>query len=209
MPESTRLIYVHDPMCSWCWGFRPNFLKLCAHLPERVHVSLLMGGLAPDSDQAMPLQLQAKLQDTWRTIQTRIPGTRFNFDFWEKCRPRRSTWPACRAVIAARTLDPALEPAMILAIQRAYYLEARNPSDNGTLVSLAGDLGLDQGDFEHLLDAAETWGVLQREINQARQMGADSFPSLRMQIGESIWPVPLDYTRSGPMLDTIRILLDS
>ena len=209
MNQICRLIYVHDPMCSWCWGFRPNFLELCAQLPEQVSVSLLLGGLAPDSDQAMSTQLQMKLQDTWRRIQTRIPETRFNFDFWEECTPRRSTWPACRAVIAARTLDPALEPDMILAIQRAYYLQARNPSDSGTLVSLAGDLGLDQGAFGRRLDAEETRGTLRREISQARQMGADSFPSLRMQIGESIWPVALDYTRSGRMLDTIRTLLNS
>lgn len=209
MSDICRLIYVHDPMCSWCWGFRPSFLALCEQLPEQVAVSLLLGGLAPDSDQPMPAQLQSKLQDTWRRIQTRIPDTRFNFDFWDKCRPRRSTWPACRAVIAARTLAPALESDMILAIQRAYYLEARNPSDTSTLVSLAAGLGLDQSDFESLLDAPDTRGALQREISQARQMGADSFPSLRLQIGESIWPVAVDYTRSGPMLDTIRALLDS
>ena len=196
-------------MCSWCWGFRPNFLALCERLPEQVAVSLLLGGLAQDSDQPMPAQLQSKLQDTWRRIQTRIPDTRFNFDFWDKCRPRRSTWPACRAVIAARRLAPALESDMILAIQHAYYLEARNPSDTSTLVSLAVDLGLDQTDFESLLDAPDTRDALQREIGQARQMGADSFPSLRLQIGESIWPVALDYTRSGPMLDSIRALLDS
>ena len=81
MSHTCRLIYVHDPMCSWCWGFRPNFLALCRQLPEKVAVSLLLGGLAPDSDQPMPAQLQSKLQDTWRRIQTRIPDTRFNFDF--------------------------------------------------------------------------------------------------------------------------------
>ncbi|MCP4060185.1 MAG: DsbA family protein, partial [Pseudoalteromonas sp.] len=22
----TKLIYVHDPMCSWCWGYKPTWL---------------------------------------------------------------------------------------------------------------------------------------------------------------------------------------
>ena len=209
MSDICRLIYVHDPMCSWCWGFRPSFLALCEQLPQQLAVSHLLGGLAPDSDQAMPAQLQSKLQDTWRKIQTRIPGTRFNFDFWKECKPRRSTWPACRAVIATRGLEPALEPDMILAIQHAYYLEARNPSDTSTLVSLANDLGLDKTRFERLLDAPTTHDTLQQEISRARQMGADSFPSLRLQIDESIWPVPVDYTSSDSMLDTIETLLDS
>ena len=42
------LYYVHDPMCSWCWGFRPTWLALQDQLPEGVRVQRLLGGLAPD-----------------------------------------------------------------------------------------------------------------------------------------------------------------
>jgi putative protein-disulfide isomerase len=209
MSDRNRLIYVHDPMCSWCWGFRPNFENLCKHLPAGLSVTRLLGGLAPDNDQPMPAELQSKLQDTWRRIRTRIPGTRFNFDFWRDCHPRRSTWPACRAVIAARQYAPSLESPMIEAIQRAYYLEARNPSDTDTLAALASQLGLDAVDFAIRLDAAETHDILEQEITQARRMGADSFPSLRLQIDESFWPVPVDYTDARPMLETIQSLLES
>jgi len=206
MPDACRLIYVHDPMCSWCWGFRPAFEHLREQLPRGLEVTRLLGGLAPDSDQAMPADMQSRLQDTWRRIQARIPGTQFNFDFWRDCRPRRSTWPACRAVIAARELDPALEAAMIHAIQRAYYLEARNPSDTDTLVALALQLGLDGPRFERRLHAPETDSALQREIAQARQMGADSFPSLRLQTGDGCWPIAVEYTDVNAMLDSIRAL---
>ncbi len=209
MSDCNRLIYVHDPMCSWCWGFRPNFENLCKQLPAGLSVNRLLGGLAPDNDQPMPAELQSKLQDTWRRIQTRIPGTRFNFDFWRDCHPRRSTWPACRAVIVARQSDPSLESPMIEAIQRAYYLEARNPSDTDTLAALASQLGLDAVDFAIRLDAAETHDILEQEITQARRMGADSFPSLRLQIDQSFWPVPVDYTEVRPMLETIQSLLES
>ncbi|MBT8429789.1 MAG: DsbA family protein [Gammaproteobacteria bacterium] len=209
MSDCNRLIYVHDPMCSWCWGFRPSFELLCKQLPAGLSVNRLLGGLAPDNDQPMPAELQSKLQDTWRRIQTRIPGTRFNFDFWSDCHPRRSTWPACRAVIAARQSEPSLESPMIEAIQRAYYLEARNPSDTDTLAALAGQLGLDPVDFARRLDAAETHHILEQEITQARRMGADSFPSLRLQVDQSFWPVPVDYTEVTPMLETIQSLLES
>ena len=209
MSDCNRLIYVHDPMCSWCWGFRPNFENLCKQLPAGLSVNRLLGGLAPDNDQSMPAELQSKLQDTWRRIQTRIPGTRFNFNFWRDCHPRRSTWPACRAVVVARQSDPSLESPMIEAIQRAYYLEARNPSDTDTLAALASQLGLDAVDFAIRLDAAETHDILEQEITQARRMGADSFPSLRLQIDQSFWPVPVDYTEVRPMLETIQSLLES
>jgi putative protein-disulfide isomerase len=203
MTEDHRLIYIHDPMCSWCWGFRRTFEQLCASLPQQVSVTRLLGGLAPDNDQPMPADMQMRLQQTWRRIQQRIPGTRFNFDFWQVCDPRRSTWPACRAVIAARAFDRALETAMITAIQHAYYLQAKNPSDSDTLVSLAEHLGID---FARRLDAPETQATLADEIAQARRMGADGFPSLRLQMGDGLWPVPVDYNDAGAMLATIQAL---
>lgn len=206
--EYKRLFYIHDPMCSWCYGFAPVLTDLLSRLPDDLTFTRLLGGLAPDSDQAMPDALQAKLQDTWRLIEDRIPGTRFNFDFWRECSPRRSTWPACRAVIVTRELNPMLEQAMIGAIQRAYYRQARNPSDTDTLTGLAEELGLDGDRFRARLHAPETRAALQEEIAASRRIGADSFPSLRLQLGGNLWPVTVDYLDAGPMLDTIEALLD-
>ncbi|MBE8572891.1 DsbA family protein, partial [Vibrio sp. OPT46] len=28
-----KLYYVHDPMCSWCWGYKPTLDKLKQQLP--------------------------------------------------------------------------------------------------------------------------------------------------------------------------------
>ena len=132
-----RLYYVHDPMCSWCWGFRPVWLELKQTLPEELQLLSLVGGLAADCDEPMPQALRDKLQATWRRIQQVIPGTGFNFDFWRDNTPRRSTYPACRAVIAARELADKADQ-MTHAIQQAYYLQARNPSDQETLVDTSG-----------------------------------------------------------------------
>ncbi|MCB1800997.1 MAG: DsbA family protein [Gammaproteobacteria bacterium] len=204
MHDDAELIYIHDPMCSWCWGFRPTFESLCAQLPRGLGVRRLLGGLAADNDQPMPAEMRAYLQATWRRIAERIPGTRFNHAFWTECTPRRSTWPACRAVIVARQLDPATETLMIDAIQRAYYLQARNPSEHETLIELADAIGLDANAFQAQLDAQVTRAVLDTEMAEARSMGADSFPSLRLRLADQYWPVPVDYTHCAPMLAAIR-----
>ena len=196
-------------MCSWCWAFRPTLLQLRESLPDNIEFRQLLGGLAEDSDQPMPDAMRQQILGTWKRIQERLPDTRFNFDFWTVNQPRRSTYPACRAVIAARQLDSEKEPAMILGIQEAYYLAAKNPSDDKTLIQIAEDIGLDVGRFSSLLNAPETQAKLEAEIQQSRSMGASSFPSLVLQQGEgSFWPVPVDYTDIGNILDTISMILD-
>ena len=149
------LYYVHDPMCSWCWGFRPNWLKIRTALKNVVEIKYLLGGLAPDSDTPMPESMQRDIAGYWKKVQQHIPGTEFNFDFWERCSPRRSTYPACRAVVAARKQNPDIELDMIEAIQKAYYLNTQNPSDDETLIALAESLELDAKHFADDLNSSE------------------------------------------------------
>lgn len=198
------LIYVHDPMCSWCWGFEPTRQRILAGLPVDMSVKRLLGGLAPDSDQPMPEAMRAGLQQTWQRIAAMIPGTRFNFDFWTENTPRRSTYPANRAVIAARLQGEEHDPAMTAAIQRAYYLEARNPSDDSTLIELAGEIGLDSERFAADLVAESTQEMLLDEIREARMLGIDSFPSLAVLHDERLRRIGLDYGDAEAMLRQIE-----
>ncbi len=202
------LYYAHDPMCSWCWGFRPAWQALLDLLPAEVRVQRLLGGLAPDDDQPMDENLRRHLQETWGRIRRRIPDTEFNFEFWERCRPRRSTYPACRAVVAARRMGAQWETPMILAIQRAYYQQARNPSNPSTLIELAQEIGLDAARFHRLLGDPATNAELTAEIDTCRRFGLTSFPSLALDVGGSRWPIAVDYTDAEAMRRQILSLLD-
>ena len=204
-----NLIYVHDPMCSWCWAFRPTLEALLTKLPDSLQVTRLLGGLAPDNDTPMSEEMRRYLSQTWKRIQQQVPGTEFNFDFWERCRPRRSTYPACRAVIAARQQDPTCEDRMILKIQRAYYAEARNPSEIAVLVELSEEIGLEAKRFLRDLRSTETNQRLTDEISDARKLGADSFPSLILELGNSRWPIAVNYRDCRPMQKLILDVVDA
>jgi len=156
----------------------------------------------------MPEAMQQGLQQTWRQIQQTIPGTEFNFDFWTLCAPRRSTYPSNRAVIAARMQGDDFDGIMTGRIQRAYYLQAKNPSDNETLIKLAADSGLDAERFERDLTAAETQQKLLTEIEFSRRLGIDSFPSLAVVDGERLTHIGLNYTDAKAMLNQIEALIE-
>lgn len=168
-------------MCSWCFAFNPVLEGLVARLPDSVAIVRVLGGLAPDTDRPMPEDLQHKIQSIWRTIETEVPGTRFNFDFWEICSPRRATHAACRAVIAAALQAPELEIEMIRSIQNAYYREAKNPSDKTVLIDLAIASGLDRQRFADDLDSSQTIRELNSQVEFARTIGVRSFPSLVLE----------------------------
>ena len=215
------LHYIHDPMCSWCWGFRSAWHDLTSRLldtyPELI-IRNVLGGLAPDSDEPMPMEMQQILQSTWQRIQHTIPNTSFNYDFWQVGEPRRSTYSACRAVIASAQQGTSPiqshvnENAMILAIQQAYYLQAKNPSNADTLIACAESIGIDVNLFTQELDSEKTQQLLMQNIIKYQRLaqlsGVSGFPSLVLQYArqgnEYYTNVFIDYNNSQVMLDTIQ-----
>ena len=184
------LCYLHDPMCSWCWGFRPVWdeiqERLESNLPE-LDVVYIVGGLAPDCDDPMPLEMRSAIEGYWKRIATEL-GTTFNHAFWTENTPRRSTYLACRAVLAAKRQHREYE--MIDAIQKGYYLRAMNPSDEAVLIQLAEEI-LDHGcdsleQFCSDLRSTEIEQELQQHIRQSRQFQrqglANGFPSLVLNV---------------------------
>ena len=165
-------------MCSWCWAFRPNMLLLRENLSVGIKWQNVLGGLAPDSDQPMPGKTRLMVQAHWRQIESSL-GTTFNFDFWTQNQPRRDTYKACRAVIAASYQRA--EERMIESIQKAYYLRAMNPSDPLVLAGLAGELGLDNKRFREDFESTQTEAKLRSELLLRDKLMVRSFPSLVLE----------------------------
>ena len=40
-----RLVYLADPMCSWCYGFSPVIAAIAERFEDRMPLQLVMGGL--------------------------------------------------------------------------------------------------------------------------------------------------------------------
>ena len=199
MPRPT-LYYIYDPMCSWCWGYQPTWLLLQKKLKSVVQINTMVGGLAEDSNAPMPESMQSFLQQTWYKISAEL-GTQFNFDFWSQCQPKRSTYPACRAVIIARQYQK--EQAMCLAIQEAYYLYAKNPSEVDTLIKIAVSIGLDGDLFAQQINSDKLKQQLANEITSVRTMPIQGFPSLVLAVNGAFFPIRVDYKNWQTSYDMI------
>ena len=201
---NTTLLHFHDPMCSWCWAFKPTWQTIQSELDSDIHVQHVTGGLAPDSDAPMPESMKTMLQGTWQRIEQTVPGTRFNYAFWTDASPRRSTYPACRAVVAARLLDQSREQDMITGIQHAYYLHARNPSDTDVLIDVATEVGYDRDEYAARLTSDDVQTTFEQDLSLAARTAAQGFPSLFLtnNVTGPI-PIPVDYKNAHAVISRI------
>ncbi len=204
MNSTKQLYYIHDPMCSWCWGFSKTWSKVKKKLNSDIEIIYVLGGLAPDNNEIMDERMREYVQMNWKKIEKRIPGTRFNYNFWQECQPRRSTYPACRAVLATNNQDKNLESNMINKIQQGYYLQAKNPSEDDVLVGFANELGLDIKRFGIDLNSEETNKRLMQNIELAGSLNIYGFPSLILHANNTSKHIVIDYNDDISILNQIN-----
>ncbi|MCQ4346832.1 DsbA family protein [Pseudomonas stutzeri] len=175
---NARLLYVMDPMCSWCWGFAPVFDVLAAQAGAAgMTLHLVAGGLRPGSVRALDAGSRDYILGHWRAVAERT-GQRFRF---ESALPEGfvyDTEPASRALVVARSLAPERVWPLVRAIQQAFYVEGRDVTRPALLVELAETVGIERQAFAEAFDSAAQRAATQADFRWAESLGITGFPTL-------------------------------
>jgi putative protein-disulfide isomerase len=170
-----KLIYVGDPMCSWCWGFAPEIESLADDYP----VEVVVGGLRP-GPSAQPLEdrMAAFLADHWVEINGRT-GQPFDTTFLD----RRDGWmydtePPAIAVTLLRELDAPATLGYFTTVQHAFYAEGRDVTDFDVLADLTTSFGIDRQAFRERLESDEAKKMAWADFSRSRNWGIGGFPAL-------------------------------
>jgi len=175
-PKPT-LLYLADPMCSWCWGFSPVIEQVADDYAEQLDFRVVAGGLFPDTTEVMNPHFKAQVKDHWEHVEERT-GQPFDFELFQREDFVYNTEPACRALVAARALDPSRTLAMLRELHRAFYAENRDITDADVATNVAVKAGLDAGEFRAMLDSAPMRERVRTDFNLAREIGMRGFPTL-------------------------------
>ncbi len=197
------LYYIYDPMCSWCYAFDPILKQIESNLPVGIDLVKIVGGLAPDSSDPMQNSLAVMIQNNWKKIEQTVPHIQFNFDFWKKNQARRSTYPSCRAVLAAKKQSANYEDKMLNQIQWAYYKNAENPSLDKTLINCAIQIGLDDHLFTLDYKSKFINDQLLQQISFSRSIGISSYPSLCLEKNNHYLALKINYNDANAIIKQI------
>ena len=93
---------------------------------------------------------------------------------------------------------------MIEAIQKAYYLDAKNPSEPNVLLQLASELNLNGEEFSQMLASNEINDALETEISYSHKLGAQGFPSLFMKQNNTIYPLAYGFSSADKIISRVE-----
>jgi putative protein-disulfide isomerase len=182
-----QLLYIADPLCSWCYGFGPELDKLLAKHPE-ARLDVVMGGLRPFNTDPMSEAFRQMLRGHWQHVAT-ASGLPFSEAIFDDPDFIYDTEPPCRAVVTARTIDGSGTLAVMKAVQSAFYRDGRNVTRGEVLAEIAAGCGYDRDDFLEKLESSEMRDETRLDFNSAQTLGVAGFPTLGIAYGPQLYLV--------------------
>lgn len=177
MSALPALVYVVDPMCSWCWGYAPVMAALRTRYAGQLEFNLLLGGLNPNPGRPLDAHALADLEQHWRHVHA-ATGQPFDHAFFARPQFVYDTGPASRAVVCARRLAAGREFDLLFAIQQAFYAANRDVTASEVLVDIAVEQGFDGELFAACFADHETWLATGNDFSIARSLQVRGFPAL-------------------------------
>jgi putative protein-disulfide isomerase len=174
---ASRLLYVMDPMCSWCWGFAPVVEALAEQAAAAgVPLQIVVGGLRRDQ-VAIDAAARVRYLGYWQAVNA---STGQLFDF-ERGLPEGlvyDTEPACRALVTARQLDAQSAWTLLKLIQQAFYTEGADVTQASVLVQLAEQAGIPRIEFAEAFDSQAMQEATAADFTWVQDLGIAGFPTL-------------------------------
>lgn len=181
---STKLHYIFDPLCGWCYGAAP-LVQAAQDIPNLalvLHAGGMMSGLNRRQidnqwrDYVMPHD-QRIAALTGQTF-----GDAYYNDLLNDTSAVMDSTPPITAILAAESLG-GRGADMLHRIQQGHYVEGRHISDASVLAELATDIGLNSDEFIHAFNATQEISI--QHINKSRifleKMRGHGFPTFVLQ----------------------------
>ncbi len=196
------LIYVVDPMCSWCWGFSPVIEEILRRYRDQVTIEVLLGGLRPGNTERFDERKRAYILSHWHAVHERT-GQPFNFNFHPEPSFIYDTEPSSRAMIVVRQLAQDREFVFLKSVQEAFYVKHMDVTHEEILADLAGSQGIDRDRFLKVFNDSAIKQSVWQEFDRARQLGVSGFPALLGQNGTDRIRFTQGYQPTGVLIPII------
>ena len=206
-PVNKEIVYIGDPMCSWCYGFSPVIQHLNNKHKHEVKMTLVVGGLHVGDNCITDEKRAEFLRHHWEEISDRS-GQPFSYKSLENLGWLYDTEPACRSVVAVRKLEPEKAFPYFATVQSGFYADAKDTNADDIYVEAAEQHGIDGAEFLKTFHDEATKQETFQDFNWSRSMGVTGYPTVLVRDGEDWAALTFGYqpleALEGPLEGWVR-----
>ena len=205
--ENSEIIYVGDPMCSWCWGISPSLKKIRDQFRSNdISFRVVVGGLRPGGGDPWNDQMKDFLKHHWQEVTARS-GQEFGYQLFERDTFNYDTEPPCRATVAARPLLGKRELEFFTAIKYKFYVESEDPGTEEFYMSICEEFEIDFQKFLERFRSEEVRKETHDEFLLNRNWGVRGYPTVILRKDEKLYSVSNGFATFDQMKHQIEHIL--
>lgn len=201
-----KLIYFSDPMCSWCYGFKPELEKLINNFNIDFDLEIVMGGLRPGGGQPWDDEYKYALRSHWDSVHI-ASGQPFSYKLLAESNFNYNTEPACRAVCVVKKIDPGKTFDFFNKVQHMFYAEGEDPTVENFYKPILNTLEIDQTEFFDLFRSEEGYLLTEMDFRKTVQFKVNGFPTLLAEISDHVYPISKGFGNYQMLKDRLNTLL--
>jgi len=202
--DSQEIIYIGDPMCSWCWGISPEINALQRYgLQKGIPLTLTMGGLRPGGGEAWNDDFKNFLKHHWQEVNERS-GQPFGYQLFDLESFDYDTEPACRAVVTVGQIEPHKTLSFYEYVQHHFYVKSEDPKQVAFYKPICEALDLDFEQFSKLFLSEDMKVLTAQDFSNSRSWGIRGFPSVIYRDGDELHLIAQGYVQYDDLKDRIE-----
>lgn len=172
------VIYVGDPMCSWCWGMALELEKFQAHCRERqVEFQIKVGGLRPGGGDPWDTKMKEFLRHHWDQVHE-VSAQPFNYGLLELEEFNYDTTPACQLVVASRKWLGPGDLGFFAALQKRFYVDSKDLSIIENIRKICTQYAMDFQEFKLHFESEKVKKATEQDFSETRAWGVRGYPTV-------------------------------
>ena len=199
--EKPTLIYIGDPMCSWCYGFSPELDNTMKELGDELTVRLILGGLRPYNDEKIS-DMKVFLQEHWEHV-NEASGQNFDYTILDDPTFVYDTEPPSRAVLVVRHLMPESEFAFFHDVQKLFYQQNKHTDVVENYYPILEKYGIDKFAFTAAYNSEEIKQLIKEDFAASSALGVSGFPSMLLLQDGKYKQITNGYTKSDDIIKSV------
>jgi putative protein-disulfide isomerase len=184
----TKVYYVMDTMCGWCYGFSEVITKIQNKYKENFDFEILPGGMwTNDNVKSMNKSLGDYIKNHNVRIEE-LTGIKFGKGFNENILGNSDivldSFPGAKAVVLVQRLKKDIAFEFLKKVQEAFFVHGKDTNKLETYLEIAEGFGIPKAEFEKEFLSKELEEETIKYFDMAGSTGTVSFPTVMVVQGD-------------------------
>lgn len=205
-PNKSKIIYVFDPMCGWCYGFSKVMDQYENQHKNKYDFEVISGGMVVGEREGPIGDFADYILSAYKRVEE-YSGITYGEPYLAKLRDK-SLWSSSVMPSIAIETFKRFEPSHVVefssAVQRAYFYEGKDLRNTAVYTELIKPYNINSEAFLTLLQSEEMRLEATRGYQTAANFGVTGYPAVILQHKGKYYMVAKGFTDYNTFAKTIE-----